>query len=177
MGEPSTRRAPFDRREYYEGVRLRGRAYPGFDWPSTAVILNLLLAHAELQAHIALRLSRFGLSVTSFNILMILSRRDGDDCFLHELSDMLLVSRANVTGVVDTLVRKGLAERRAHEGDRRKCRVQITGEGKRRLKKLLPGHFREHRAITAGLTAPEKKQLSALLARLGEGFKERRETA
>ena len=52
---------------------------------------------------------------------------------MTELSERLLVSNGNVTGVVARLVQDGLVARQADESDRRTQRVSLTSRGKRPL--------------------------------------------
>ena len=93
------------RSHYYQEVETHGRAYANFDWPSVEVILNLLLVSDELETHLASRMAPHGLSLSAFNVLTILNRRKPQGAFPHELSELLLVSRANTTGLIDTLRR------------------------------------------------------------------------
>jgi MarR family 2-MHQ and catechol resistance regulon transcriptional repressor len=163
-----------NRRGYYYEIQHRGLRHPDFDWPSTELIINLLLVNTELQAYVSERLARYGLSISSFNILTILSRRKKEACFLHELSDLLLVSRANVTGLIDKLVRQKYVVRRLHEDDRRKCSVRITAAGEKLLEKIFPDHLREINAIAGVFSAREKRQLNGFLTRLSDGVMRRR---
>ncbi len=49
---------------------------------------------------------------------------------MRKLSDAMLVTPANVTGIVDRLEEKRLAKRTAVKGDRRATIIEITPEGK-----------------------------------------------
>src|SRR5947209_5398031 len=49
------------------------------------------------------------------------------------LGDRLIVTRSTVTGVLDSLERRGLVRRTPHPEDRRSVVVEITGEGLRVL--------------------------------------------
>ncbi|MEO0010104.1 MAG: MarR family transcriptional regulator [candidate division WOR-3 bacterium] len=50
---------------------------------------------------------------------------------MNQLAQTLGLSRANASGLVDRLVRKGLIERRRSEQDRRLVLIQLTSEGQR----------------------------------------------
>lgn len=165
--------ASSDRRRayYYQEVRAHGGRYADFDWPSVEVALNLLLVSDEFETYFAARMAAFGVSISAFNILNILTRRKAEGCFPHELSELLLVSRANTTGVIDTLAKQGLVVRDSHAGDRRKCVVRITRAGENLLKKILPSHFRELKRILSRLSAAEKKTFMRLMGKLREALR------
>ncbi|MFC3050642.1 MarR family winged helix-turn-helix transcriptional regulator [Kordiimonas pumila] len=59
---------------------------------------------------------------------------------MSELSQALMVSNGNVTGIIDRLVTEGLVIRAAIEGDRRSTRVQLTNAGKKRFEKQAAAH-------------------------------------
>ena len=120
------------------------------------------------------RMARESLSVSTFNVLMLLAhgefRRAG--CPMHRLGELLLVSRANVTGLVDSLERKGLVERREHPHDRRSKLVRITPAGRERLARILPDHFRTLKQIVDALPPKDLERLWQLLGKLRASFEQ-----
>ena len=106
-----------------------------------------------------------------FNVLMILSRGSEKKFKQHDISELLLVSRANVTGLVKTLVRKRLVKREADPKDRRAWLVKITEKGKDLLEAYLPRHYEEIYRIFSGFKASEKKELSRLFYKLKNGVR------
>jgi DNA-binding MarR family transcriptional regulator len=173
---PPRRKAPdpLEKETFYRhGIRQYEGKYRDFDGPSVEVLLHLILAGEELQSHFAGRLAALHLSVSAFNILMILNRKPEKRCFFHELSDLLLVSRANVTGLVDTLVKQGRVERLTDPTDRRKFSVCLTAEGESLLRKILPNHFKEVQRIVSVWDRKEKKTFNDLLERLRRNLKTR----
>ena len=155
---------------YFAQAKRHGARYPrSFDWPSIEVLLNMANTYDLCSQRLLKTFADNGLSFAAFNVLSILSRRDDLSCSQKELCALLLVSRANVTEVVDTLVRKGLVERRTCEKDRRVCIVTITAEGMRMVDTVMPVHFALTRKVTAVLDDAEKKELSRLLTKLRIG--------
>ena len=59
---------------------------------------------------------------------------------MTELSQQLMVSNGNVTGIVDRLVADGLAERETMETDRRAFRVRITEKGGQLMREMTARH-------------------------------------
>lgn len=60
---------------------------------------------------------------------------------MTELSQQLMVSNGNVTGIVDRLVVDGLAERQTIESDRRAFRVRITETGAEQMREMTERHL------------------------------------
>ena len=85
---------------------------------------------------------------------------------MHELGELLLVSRANITGLVGCLERRGLVERAVSREDRRVRLVRLTKAGGRLLEKILPRHYSGVRDALEGMSDRSKADLSKLLMRL-----------
>jgi MarR family 2-MHQ and catechol resistance regulon transcriptional repressor len=155
------------REEYYrDRVRQHGQRYQQFHLPSVQVVLNLVYTYDVAVTRLAQSVSEHELSLSAFNVLMILSRSVGKQCPLYEIGELLLVSRANVTGLMDCLERKGLVERLVDEYDRRVRMARITRAGEALLRSVLPGHYSELKRICSRLSNTEKSILSGLLTKL-----------
>jgi MarR family 2-MHQ and catechol resistance regulon transcriptional repressor len=157
-----------DKREVYyrDRVRQHGQRYRQFHLPSVQVLLNLAYTYDVTATHLARAIGKHGLSLSSFNLLMILSRSGAEGCPLYEIGELLLVSRANITGLVDCLERKGLVERVSDKRDRRVRLARITRAGETLLESVLPGHYLELRRICSRLNNAEKAGLGELLTKL-----------
>ena len=84
----------------------------------------------------------------------------------HELGSLLLVSRADVTKVIDGLEKRGLVTRSASQEDRRVKVIRITKAGKTLVQRIIPLQNKESVRVTAGLSAHEIGTLNKLLAKL-----------
>ena len=155
---------------YWAKIREFGKKYKKFDWPSVRVLLNFVYAYDVLMVHFTKLMSAYGLSPAVFNVLMILSRNSDKKFKQHDISKLLLVSRANVTGLVNALVRKGLAKREADRSDRRAWLVKITQKGKALLETYLPQHYAEAHRILSGFKPSEKNEMDRLLCKLKNGI-------
>jgi len=100
--------------------------------------------------------SRFGLTDTQFNILMILSeRRDG--LSQQELSEHLIVTKSNVVGLIDRLEKSGYVSRNPHPTDRRFNQIVLTRKGEGLVRRVEESYFREVDKMMNVLTTSEKK--------------------
>jgi DNA-binding MarR family transcriptional regulator len=79
------------------------------------------------------------------------------------LAGLIAYDRTTITGVVDRLVQKGLADRRASSRDRRAKELEITDEGRRTLRAITPAVEAAQELMLRGLTEKEANELMRLL--------------
>jgi MarR family 2-MHQ and catechol resistance regulon transcriptional repressor len=160
-----------DQREehYLNRLRHHGEKYADFHRPTVELLVNLYYTSDVIESQLAREIETHNLSAAALNALMILSRCEAG-CPMHELGELLLVSRANVTGLVDCLERKGLVKRTTTAGDRRVKLLTLTAAGRGFLETFLPGHYAHVRALLRRLTNQDKLELSRLLLKLRHAF-------
>jgi DNA-binding MarR family transcriptional regulator len=107
----------------------------------------------------------FSITLPRFDLLAQLDRA-ADGLTMGELSDRLMVSNGNITGLVERLVGEGLIARAPSPGDRRRSRVKLTLAGKRAFDAMTPTHERWIDDLFAGLSRTEMADLLGLLAKL-----------
>lgn len=100
-----------------------------------------------------------------FDVLATLDRA-ADKMTMSELSDRILVSNGNVTGLVNRLVEDGLVRREVDPCDRRSQFVMLTPEGRRRFRRMAEQHedFVDH--IFEDVSDADIERLLALVADL-----------
>ncbi|MCB9881392.1 MAG: MarR family transcriptional regulator [Planctomycetes bacterium] len=109
----------------------------------------------------------YGLSLAQFNVLTILRGRS-DGMAQTEIGDALVVSRANVTGLISRLKAQGLCDVRSIESDARIRNVVLTKQGRELVDTIQDAYFEEIRRVTRGLRAEDLQRVAELLDRLGE---------
>jgi len=155
------------RRTYYWGrVRKYCERYKDFNWPSTELILNFAYTHDVLLSDSLKVYAEFNLSVSALNILMILNFGDDKGYMQQELSGLLLVSRANVTKVIDGMEKRGLVVRSSSQEDRRARFVKLTATGRALAHRIIPIQNKKSVRVTAGLSKNEIRTLNKLLVKL-----------
>jgi MarR family transcriptional repressor of emrRAB len=80
---------------------------------------------------------KVGLSQGGFLTLLVLNRDPKAELTPSELSEKIGVTRATMTGLLDTLARDGQIQRLQHKEDRRKLVVRLTDKEQQVLIKLL----------------------------------------
>ena len=159
---------PEDRRElfYHERLRQAGPGYANFDLASTGLSLDLIYTCEMFQQAMARYFADFGLSRAGLNVLMVLRHSGTDGMQLHELGELLLVSRANITGLVDHLEQKGYVKRVVDATDRRARYARITKKAATLLDEFIPVHYRNLNMLLQGLADGEKEMLQGLLKKV-----------
>lgn len=109
-----------------------------------------------------------GLSSGALDILMRLSASTGDGVSIGDLAQSAGVSSRNVTGLVDTLERDGLARRVPGRHDRRSVLAQITPAGQAWIESFRGPTQAAMAAIFRDFTPAELTQLRHLCLRLAE---------
>ena len=84
----------------------------------------------------------------------------------QELVDRSLIDASSMVAVIDELEELGLAERRAHPGDRRKHAVHLTAGGRRTLERAREVAIETAKRTFAPLSASEVETLRGLLRKL-----------
>jgi DNA-binding MarR family transcriptional regulator len=118
----------------------------------------------ETRVRAGLR-EEFGVTLPRFDVLAQLDRAP-DGLSMGELSERLMVSNGNVTGLIDRLVTEGLVARLPSPEDRRQSRVKLTTSGKRTFDEMTPQHERWVDDLLAGMARGDMAQLLELLAKL-----------
>jgi DNA-binding MarR family transcriptional regulator len=95
-------------------------------------------------------------------------RRSGEPYALTptDLYEAAMISSGSMTNRIDRLEKAGLVARRPNPADKRGTLVALTPEGLALIDRAVEAHVANQQAVVAGLDDGERRQLSALLARL-----------
>ena len=155
----------------YDCLLAAAERYPSLDPTAIEAFLHLLRT-ADLVSEARARfLSRHKVAQGRFTVLMLLHRcNDPESITLAELALQAGVTRATMTGLVDTLEKDRLVIRQADAHDRRTINVHLTPLGHSFLEGMLPDWFRCVASIIQPLNEAERKRLVGLLHKLQEGL-------
>ncbi len=131
---------------------------------ATEAVMNTIRTADMLFDRIGRLLRPLNVSAAGGLVLGIL--RDRGPLSPSELSERLIVTRATVTGVIDSLERRGFVRRSANPADRRSLLVGITPAGLVVLQELRTIVHRREKAWLAGLSDPELRGYITLLHRI-----------
>ncbi len=155
-----------DRRQLSDGASdSETRARAG-DPTALRLWLRLLACTNLVEAPLRRRLrEQFDGSLPRFDLMAQLEREPAG-MKMRELSQRLMVTGGNVTGLTDRLVEEGLVRRREDPNDRRATTVGLTAEGRRQFRAMAQAHEAWVREIFSGLDAAQQAQLFELLGQL-----------
>jgi DNA-binding MarR family transcriptional regulator len=153
----------------YECLLEAAKAFPDLDPSACEAFLHLLRA-----GDVAFQMGEdyfagHNMTPGRFSVLMLLLQKTKDcpqPSTPAELAELCGVTRATMTGLVDTLERDGLVRREADTHDRRMMTVHLTPKGHAQMAAILPGHFKRIAAVMQPLSAQERRTLTDLLGKI-----------
>ena len=117
--------------------------------------LRLLTCTTLIEGEVRRRLrDEFDVTLPRFDLMAQLDKAP-NGMTLGELSQRMMVSNGNVTGLAERLVEQGLLDRRPSPNDRRAQIVSLTAEGRRAFRAMARTHEDWIAQIFAGLDAAE----------------------
>ena len=133
--------------------------------------LRMLTCTNLIEGRIRRELRRsFDSTLPRFDLLAQL-QRSADGLKMVELSQRLMVTGGNVTGLADQLQSEGLLAREAVVSDRRATRLRLTGTGRQRFSDMASAHENWVVEMFDRLSRDEQTQLLTLLGKLKTGLK------
>ncbi|MGW5658853.1 MarR family winged helix-turn-helix transcriptional regulator [Streptomyces sp. NPDC003758] len=121
----------------------------------------------QLRRFVESRLRAGGASVARLRALRMLARAQ-QPLRMRDLSEMTGVAARTTTSIVDSLERDGLVERVRHPEDRRAFLLRLTDKGRRCHREAEEVDRLALAEATADLSAEDRAELRALLARIRE---------
>ena len=153
--------------ELVEAERLIGAQMAGLelDLLSMAAVSNIFRTATAVRKHMERAvLKSHSLSWSAFVILFVLRIWGKQES--RVLAAEAGVSGGTLTGVLDTLERKGLASRHPVKSDRRRVEVVLTNAGTRVANEVMPAINSVESRVTGGLDEDEKEMLARLLRKV-----------
>jgi DNA-binding MarR family transcriptional regulator len=139
--------------------------YPSASATATECAMNLVLTADLLEKRIATLLLPLRLTPTSALVLSMLADTESS-LSPNEIADRLIISRATVTGLLDSLERQDYVRRRPHPTDRRMILAEITEAGRQAAVAFRPIVHQQEKEWLGVLDEAEKQQLLSALHRV-----------
>jgi len=138
--------------------------------PLEVEVFDALQQSAMITARETYRfLSRHKLSVSQFRTLEILYNQ-GPLC-QKDISEHVVKTTGTMTTVIDGLEKKSLARRVRAKNDRRRYNVELTTEGKKLVKKILPQQTKRIKKVMERLPSMDLEHLKRICNTLSLGEK------
>ena len=131
-------------------------------------LLNIYFSSTCIRKAAGRFLEPFGISDVQLNLLMMLHHQAGSDEGLNQaqLSEMMLVNRANITSLIDRMQRDGWVTRRTDPADRRFNIIRLTPRARQLLERVEPLYAREVGRIMGALSPSEQRTLVEMLEKV-----------
>lgn len=141
------------------------------DFPAMHAVSSLYRAANAARGHLTNTVLRpHNLTWTGFLVLWLLWIWD---CLeTRAVAESVGISKATLTGVMGTLVTRGLVERRASEGDRRLVELRLTPTGRQLMSELFPAFNAAEARLVSEIEAADLTVLTEGLrsiVRIAEG--------
>jgi DNA-binding MarR family transcriptional regulator len=165
----------------YECLQESAKEFPELDPSACEAFLHLLHTGDAAFAVAEQNLAAHGISQGRFCVMMLLWRSNQPEVAANltgrdacapgprtpaELAEAAGVTRATMTGLIDTLERDGFVKRQPDKTDRRMMSVLLTPKGEQFLRRFMPGHFKITCSLMSGLSVSERKTLVRLLMKV-----------
>jgi DNA-binding MarR family transcriptional regulator len=137
---------------------------PDGDILATEAVMNTIRTADMVFDQIGRLLRPIGVSAAGGLVLGQL--RDNGAMSPSDLGERLIVTRATVTGLVDSLERRGFVRRSPNPADRRGLRIEITPEGLEAVHEVRTRIHRHEKALLAGFSDEELRAYVAQLHRI-----------
>jgi DNA-binding MarR family transcriptional regulator len=138
---------------------------PGDHEAELRLWLRLLTCTNLIEGEVRSRLrDTFDVTLPRFDLMAQLDKTPAG-MTLGELSQRMMVSAGNVTGLAERLESLGMLERRAAPNDRRAQIVSLTAEGRRAFRAMARTHENWIAEIFADLSRDDIETLMKLLAK------------
>lgn len=144
-------------------------AYSFVEFSSGQSIINLSRTVELMRLVYKKFYSTYKLSEPKFFVLLLLSKAE-DGIPLIEIGKMMLVSRANITTLIDRMERDGYVEKRDNSEDKRSTKAHITMKGQRTFNEVTEFHKEFSERLVSSLTEEEKKMMTTLLRKIQYGI-------
>lgn len=140
--------------------------------------LNIYYTVSCLKKRAAEFFHPFGLTDVQFNPMMLLQHQNDPDQGLTQaqLSDMMLVNRANTTSLIDQVEKSDLVVRTSAQSDRRYNIIKLTSYGKKLPAQIEPLYTKEVKKTMAALKEVEQKKIIQMLEKIRSKLSQRNGT-
>jgi len=139
--------------------------YPDSSATATECAMNLVFTAELLEKRIASLLLPFDLSPATGLVLSILAESEMP-VSPNDIAGRLIISRASVTSLLDSLEKRGFVKRQPHLSDRRMLLIELTDSGRQVANRFRPVVHQHQKVWLNVLNEKEQEQLIEMLQRL-----------
>jgi DNA-binding MarR family transcriptional regulator len=151
----------------YDTLQRFADRYAEMDVSAVQTFLMLLRVASDVIENLDACLSRHDLLQGRWWVLILLMREQNLTASPSVLADKAGVTRATMTGLLDSLERAELIERIPNPDDRRMLNVRLTAKGQQRLDEVMPDYYSRVARVMEELSEDHRQLLMEMLSNVG----------
>lgn len=151
----------------YNTLQRFADRYVEMDVTAVQTFLGLLRVASDVIENLDACLARHDLLQGRWWVLILLMREENLTASPSVLAEKAGVTRATMTGLLDSLERTGLIERIPHDEDRRMLNVRLTEKGQQRLDEVMPDYYSRVALVMKELSEKDRNLLMEMLQKVG----------
>lgn len=152
-----------------EIIRQYKDAYKYVEDLSGKSIINIIKTYAMIINIYEEAFIKYKISESKFYVLLLLSE-SSDGIALSSIGEALLVTKANITGLLNRMEKEKLVEKRVNKDDKRSVKAYITSRGSEILNLIKKEHFNLSKKIMQNISDEEKEKVNKILEDLQENI-------
>ncbi len=152
-----------------EGLQKYVDAYAFIEFSSGQMILNILKTEGIMRVVYDKLFEKYNISEPKFLVLLLLSNKK-DGMGLSEIGELMLVSKANMTTLIERMEKEGLVSKKRSHKDKRSIKAMLTIKGKSLFDEVKSLHKEFSEKMMQSLTNDEIDSLNYLLRKLQFGI-------
>ncbi len=158
---------------------MTAAADPAVASPAAHALLDLehflpyrlsVLTNRISQTIAATYAERFAIGITEWRVIAVLGRHPGLSA--NGVAERTAMDKVAVSRALARLMARDLVQRDTHDGDRRRSVLELSAAGYRIYDEVVPLALARERQLLAHLDPGERRQLDALLDKLGRGLQD-----
>lgn len=151
----------------YNTLQRFADRYAEMDVTAVQTFLTLLRVASDVIENLDACLARHDLLQGRWWVLILLMREENLSASPSTLADKAGVTRATMTGLLDSLERSELIERIPNPADRRMLNVKLTDKGQKRLDEVMPDYYARVAQVMRELSEKDRAMLIEMLQKVG----------
>jgi DNA-binding MarR family transcriptional regulator len=134
--------------------------------PDEKLLMSVVKAGEIFKRAVSAVFRSHGLSFPQYNVLRVLDAYKDGQVKISDVSRIMLVAGANITGVAKRLEKSGFILRKADANDERVTILEITPKGRETLKAIEKERHECDQAMLEGFSEKEKLELMTKVRQL-----------
>lgn len=139
-----------------------------------SIIARMIRTTRILDKMVSEEVSQYKLTKPQFDVLLVMHFSAQESVTTTQLAEELMVSKANITGIVTRLVDSELISKVTDENDTRSKKITLTSKGIELIDKIMPRYFEMGEELYSNFSEEERGKLLSQLIFIEEFYTAKR---